>query len=139
MTEEEILDRREQIRAYLRMARRALEASASNLEHGFYDTAVNRAYYAIFYATSALLWSRGISRSKHAGVISAFRQYFVKPGIIEPEYSDLYGAVMESRITSDYEITLGADRPIAQKALDAARRFVERVAACLFETEGIQA
>ncbi len=138
MAEEEILDRRDQIKAYLRMVRRALEASASNLEHGFYDTAVNRAYYAIFYAASALLWTRGISRSKHAGVISAFREYFVKPGIIEREYSDLYGAVMESRISSDYEIMLGADRPITQKALDAARRFVDRIAAYLFETEGIQ-
>jgi uncharacterized protein (UPF0332 family) len=139
MTEEEILERRDQIKAYLRAARRALEAAASNLEHGFYDTAINRAYYAIFYAASGLLWTQGISRSKHAGVIAAFRQYFVRPGIIEIEYSDLYGAAMESRISSDYEITSEADQALAEKSLDAGQRFVDRVSAYLLETEGIQA
>ena len=137
MTEEEILERRSQIKAYLRAARHSLASAASSLEQGFYDTAVNRAYYAIFYAASGLLWTQGIRRSKHAGVIAAFRQYFVKPGLIETEYSDLYGAAMESRISSDYEITLEADRPLAEKSLDAARRFVDRAAAYLSETEGI--
>ena len=135
---EEILERRSQIKAYLRAARRALEAATFNLEQGFYGTAINRAYYAIFYAASGLLWTKGISRSKHAGVIAAFRRYFIKPGLIEREYSDLYGAAMESRISSDYEITLVGDRGMAEKSLDAARRFVERAAAYLFETEGIQ-
>ncbi len=134
---EEILERRSQIKAYLRAARRALEAAESNIEQGFYDTAINRAYYAIFYAASGLLWTKGISRSKHAGVIAAFRQYFIKPGLIEREYSDLYGDVMDSRLDSDYDITCYADRDIAQARLDDARRFVERSAAYLLEEEGI--
>jgi uncharacterized protein (UPF0332 family) len=138
MTEEGILDRRDQVRAYLRMARRALESAASNLEHGFYDTAINRAYYAIFYAASGLLWTQGISRSKHAGVISAFRQYFVRPGIIEIEYSDLYGDAMDARIDSDYETSFEADQVMAQARLDDARQFVDRIANYLFDTEGIQ-
>lgn len=46
---------------------------------------------------------------------------------------------MESRISSDYEITSEADRPLAEKSLDAGQRFVDRVSAYLFETEGIQA
>lgn len=137
MTEEDILDRRDQIRAYLQAARRALEAAAVNLEQGFYEVAINRAYYAIFYAASALLWTRGISRSKHSGVIAAFRQHFVKPGLIETEYSDLYGDVMDARLDSDYELAYEADQTAAQNRLDDARRFVERVAAYLFETEGI--
>ncbi len=137
MTEEEILERRSQIKAYLRAARRSLASAASSLEQGFYDTAVNRAYYAIFYATSGLLWTQGIRRSKHAGVIAAFRQYFVKPGLIETEYSDLYGDVMDARLDSDYEITYHADLAAAQAALDDARRFVERIATYLSEEEGI--
>jgi uncharacterized protein (UPF0332 family) len=138
MTKEDILERRDQIGAYLQAARRALEAAAVNLEQGFFEVAINRAYYAIFYAASGLLWARGISRSKHSGVIAAFRQHFVKPGLIETEYSDLYGAAMEFRIGSDYEITLKADRPLASKSLKAAQRFVARILAYLSETEGLQ-
>jgi uncharacterized protein (UPF0332 family) len=138
MTKEDILERRDQIGAYLQAARRALEAAAVNLEQGFFEVAINRAYYAIFYAASGLLWTRGISRSKHSGVIAAFRQHFVKPGLIETEYSDLYGAAMEFRIGSDYEITLKADRPLASKSLKAAQRFVARILAYISETEGLQ-
>jgi uncharacterized protein (UPF0332 family) len=138
MTEEDILERRDQIGAYLQAARRALEAAAVNLEQGFYEVAINRAYYAIFYAASGLLWARGISRSKHSGVIAAFRQHFVRPGLIETEYSELYGDVMDARLDSDCELAYEADQTAAQNRLDDARRFVERVAAYLFETEGIE-
>ncbi len=138
MEEEEILNRRYQIKSYLDHARHALNSAASSLEHGFYDTVINRAYYAIFYAASGLLLTEGVSRSKHSGVIAAFREFFVKPGLIEAEYSDLYGAVMDSRIGSDYEIIFESDRTLAEKALDAARRFVERIAVYLLDREGIQ-
>lgn len=132
------MNRRVQIEGYLVHARQALDSAQSSLEHGFYSTVINRAYYAIFYAANALLRTRGISRSKHSGVLAAFRQYFVKSGLIEPEYSDLYGAVMESRVSSDYEMTFDADQTIAPQALSSAYRFVERVAEYLFETEGIR-
>jgi uncharacterized protein (UPF0332 family) len=90
MEEQEILSHRYRIQAHLHHARQALESAASSLEHGFYATAINRAYYAIFYAASGLLLTKGISRSKHAGIISAFREHFVKSGLIEVEYSDLW-------------------------------------------------
>jgi uncharacterized protein (UPF0332 family) len=66
-------------------------------------------------------------RGKHAGVIAAFREHFVKPGLIGPEYSDIYGAVLDARMDSDYEMTFDADQNIAQKAIFDARRFVERI------------
>jgi uncharacterized protein (UPF0332 family) len=59
-----------------------------------HSSAVNRAYYAIFYAANALLATQGLSRSKHSGVIAAFRQHFVKPGQIEDEYGLIYARVM---------------------------------------------
>ena len=89
--DEEALERQHQIELYLDHAKKALQAAASNIEHGFYATAINRAYYSIFYAASALLLSKGLARSKHTGVIAAFREHFVKPGLIEAEYSDIYG------------------------------------------------
>ena len=136
--EENILNHRDRIRAYLSQARRALESAALNLEHGYYDTAVNRAYYAIFYAANSVLLTKGIIRSKHAGVISAFREHFVKLGLIESEYSDLYGDAMDARIDSDYDISFESDGTTAQGRLQDARRFVDRVATYLLENEGIR-
>ena len=87
----------EEIDLYMRHAREMLAVAAHNMGDGFLGSAVNRAYYAVFYAASALLVTQGLARSKHAGVIAAFRQHFVKPGLIEAEYSRIYERVLDDR------------------------------------------
>ncbi|MBU2596179.1 MAG: hypothetical protein KJ757_01245, partial [Planctomycetes bacterium] len=47
---------------------------------------VGRSYYAMFHAASALLSGKDIKRHSHQGLISAFGQFFVKPGNIEPKF-----------------------------------------------------
>lgn len=116
-----------EVKLYIEHAREMLEVAARNLADGFYGSAVNRAYYAIFYAANALLRTRGIFRSKHSGVIAAFRQYFVKPGLIEVEYSDIYGRVMENRHVSDYDVEVPTDPQVAADDLHDARCFVNRI------------
>jgi len=76
------MDHSTDVRLYLKRAHSALLQARDNLNLTHYDVAVSRAYYAMFYATSALLASKGISRSKHSGVCSAFGEHFVKTGLI---------------------------------------------------------
>ena len=120
-------DSKYEIALYIESAREMLEVAAHNMADGFYGSAVNRAYYAIFYAANALLRTRGIVRSKHSGVIAAFRQHFVKPGLVEVEYSDIYGRVMEDRHVSDYDIETLIEPDRARTNLDDAHRFVDRI------------
>jgi len=96
-------------------------------------TAVNRAYYAIFYAANALLATKGLERSKHSGVIAAFRQHFVKTGLIETEYSRFYGAAMDDRHEGDYEVESVLDYDKAERDLGWAERFIVRIEAALYE------
>ena len=126
MTEQSAGTRRE-VRLYIRNAHEMLEVGVLNLSEGFYGSAVNRAYYAIFYAANALLVTLGLARSRHSGVIAAFREHFVKMGSIEAEYSDIYGRVMENRHVSDYEIEILIEKQVAARAMDDAHRFVERI------------
>lgn len=91
----------------------------------------------MFYAASALLVSKGISRSKHSGVHSAFAQYFVKPGLIEPEYSRMLVNAFNVRLDSDYEVKPSIDRRLAEDMLRDARQFVKRALAYL-QQEGSQ-
>ena len=116
-----------EVSLYMEHAGQMLEVAAHNIADGFFGSAINRAYYAIFYAANALLATRGHARSKHSGVVAAFREHFVKPGLIEVEYSDIYGRVMDNRRVSDYEIEIPADAEAAEKDLSDAQRFVERV------------
>ena len=124
---EDIVARRREVKLYIEHADEMLRVAAHNLSQGFYSTAVNRAYYAIFYAANALLATRGLSRGKHSGVIAAFRQYFVKPGLIEPQYSDIYGRVMDNRHVGDYELDVTIDPQVAEADLEDAQRLVARL------------
>jgi uncharacterized protein (UPF0332 family) len=58
-----------------------LETAKELLKLNRYRAAVNRAYYAIFSTTNAVLLSKQIERSKHSGVEAAFIQNFIKTGV----------------------------------------------------------
>jgi uncharacterized protein (UPF0332 family) len=118
---------RYEVTLYMENAREMLMVAAHNLENDFYGSAVNRAYYAIFYAANALLRTAGLVRSKRSGVIAAFRQHFVKPGLIEVEYSRIYERVMDDRHTSDYDVEASIEPERTVTDLEDARRFVDRV------------
>lgn len=121
---------KEKIAKYIAGARQAVETAKLVLAHEDYIAVVNRAYYAIFYAANAMLASKGLERSKHSGVIAAFRQHFVKTGVIEPEFSDFYGQSMDERHNADYELDM-LSYETASENLDHAERFVKRVEAVL--------
>lgn len=117
----------EEIQLYLNRARRDLQAAQNNLEQGFYDVTVTRSYYVMFYAASALLASKKLSRSKHSGVRSAFGEYFVKTGLIEAEYARMLGHAFDSRLDSDYDLTFTASQSLAEEILRDAHHFFERI------------
>jgi len=60
-----------EVALYIEHAEEALKVARLDLDNDFYTAAVNRAYYAIFYAANALLATRKLARSKHSGVLAA--------------------------------------------------------------------
>ena len=67
------------------------------------------------------------------GVIAAFRQHSVKPGLIEVEYGDIYGRVMDDRHISDYDVQTTIELDRARTDLEDAHRFVDRIERSLKE------
>lgn len=116
-------------------ARQMLEVAARNLDDGFYSSSVNRSYYAVFYAANALLITKGLAMKRHSGVISAFRQHFVKSGLLEPLYSEIYGRLLNHRETSDYELLVTIEAEQAAHDLRDAERLLERVVIWLREED----
>lgn len=72
MTEHEA--RREAVRHWWTKANESLAAARRELAAGALAFAINRAYYALFYAVTALFLEQGREFSKHAGVRAAFNQ-----------------------------------------------------------------
>ena len=69
------------IKYRLEQADESLEAASILVGKGLTRPAVNRAYYAMFYAVMALLAMRKLETSKHSGAISLFDKEFVKSGM----------------------------------------------------------
>jgi uncharacterized protein (UPF0332 family) len=115
-----------EIRLYLEKAFETLAQSQANLNLDYYDVAISRAYYAMFYAATALLRSQDVTPKKHSGVHRAFAQHFVQSGLIEPDYSRMLGNAFRLRQDSDYEVTTSLDQALAEDVLRDAKRFVER-------------
>ena len=126
---------RQEVRLYIERAREMLDVAALSSAEGYHGSAINRAYYAIFYAANGLLATQGLGRSKHSGVIAAFRQRFVKTGHTEVEYSRMYERVMDDRHVSDYDVEALIEPDRARTDVEDARRFVQRVERFL-EAEG---
>lgn len=126
MAEQELPNQRE-VRAYIENALESLDVADLILKNNFYSSSVNRAYYAVLYAANAVLATKGLARSKHSGVISVFRNQFVKTGEFSAESSKIYGDLMELRQHGDYDMAANIELDEAKEALQSARLFVEEV------------
>lgn len=86
--------------------------------------ALNRFYYAAFYAARALLATRDLQASKHAGVVALFQQHFVKTAAVDPAIARTLPHAFEIRLESDY---LDESDPTEDQVLrlkEEVRRFV---------------
>jgi uncharacterized protein (UPF0332 family) len=92
-----------------------------------YRAAANRAYYAIFSTTNAVLLTKQIEKSKHSGVEGAFIQHFIKTGIFEIEFGRIFNYIRKKREASDYSLRITIDRETAEKIVEDAERFIKRM------------
>jgi uncharacterized protein (UPF0332 family) len=104
----------------LASARRELEAQA-------YDFAVNRLYYAAFYAVSAALLERQLSFKKHTGVRATFHREFIKTGLLDVKWGKLYDHLFEDRQEGDYVALSEFDRGYVEAQLTRCTQFLDEL------------
>jgi len=91
-------EERVQLVAYkLSRARETLAEVEILIKNKLLHTAVNRLYYACFYAVSALLINSEIKARKHAGAKQMFGLHFILPGAIPLYLGDFYTTIFEMR------------------------------------------
>ena len=122
------------IEVRLEKAREDLMTARELLSLGRLRGAVNRAYYAVYHVTTALLLTEDIERRRHSGVQSAFSHYFIKTGKVEPEYARILTAARKARESSDYSDRIELDRETAEEIVADAERFISRIERYLANT-----
>jgi uncharacterized protein (UPF0332 family) len=117
--------------AYFSKAKRALSEARSLLADEATEGACNRAYYAMFDAAHAVLWTIGGLEpgdviKTHSGLISAFGAAAVKTGKLAPEHGRALGQVYKIRLLADYTADPPAMRD-AEEAVTLATAFLDAV------------
>ncbi len=107
-------------------AEEKLQVAMLLLKEGFYNDAVSRAYYCIFFAASALLSTKGISVKTHKGLLSQFSIEFVKTGIIDDSFVKAFKIAKELREEADYSIIRQLSREEALSVLADAEKFLTK-------------
>lgn len=117
----------EETAAYLERADSSLQAARSLVWSGYSDYAAARAYYAAYYAATALLLQAGFAFSKHSGVIAAIHQRFVKVGRLDAKHGRNLNWLFGLRTTGDYGGAKHVSPQEAETAIEAAQEFLEAV------------
>lgn len=96
-------ERDEYVKYRIVSARKAFDAAKLLAENGFWNSAVNRLYYALFYADNALLVSNEIQSKSHSATKSQFSRFFVKTGKFDKKHGRLLSELFDWRQRGDYE------------------------------------
>jgi uncharacterized protein (UPF0332 family) len=112
------------VRYWWEKALESLQAAHRELEAGAYSFAINRAYYALFYAVGALLFEKGRQFTKHSGVRAVFNKDIIKPGHLPRKDGELYNQLFRDRQEGDYIEFTKFDAQYVQEKLDACEEFL---------------
>ncbi len=115
------------IRYRLEQADEALAAATLNLTNGLHRSAVNRVYYAMFYAVLALLATHHAETSKHSRAMSQFDQLYIKPALLPKDFSRWLHDAFLNRQAADYGSELTLSREDIDGLLAHARDFLAGV------------
>ena len=94
---------------------------------GYLNTAVNRLYYACYYAVVALLIKNHIQASTHAGVKQKLGLHFVSKGLITRESNRSFSLLIERRHSSDYDDFAYATIEEVDELLPKAESFISEI------------
>jgi uncharacterized protein (UPF0332 family) len=120
-------EKQQAVRQRMEEARETIVEADALLERDLRRGAINRSYYAMFYAVLALAASQGATVSKHTHAIAFFDKEFVRKGIFPKEFSRSLHYGFEDRQSRDYGEIWEIDRTDAETALSEAKKFVEAI------------
>ncbi len=118
---------REATKAFLDKAQDNIEACEALIGLGHFDIAASRAYYAMFYAASALLIEEGEEHASHGAVQGAFGRLYAKSGRLDPKFHRYLIDAYRERQAADYDAPAEVGAEEAKILLNQAKEFLSAI------------
>lgn len=96
-------ERNEYVKYRIESAYKTSGAAKVLAENGYWNSAINRLYYALFYAVNALLVLNKIRTKSHSATKSQFSLLFVKSEKFNKKYGRLLSELFDCRQNGNYE------------------------------------
>jgi len=120
-------ERQELIHFRLTKAKETLLEIDILIENELWNTAINRLYYACYYALIALLLKNDLQAKTHAGVRKMFGLHFVKTGLFSKQLGNFYSEIFDLRQTGDYDDYIVYKKSDVLDLIIPAREFIDEV------------
>lgn len=115
------------VRCRMENAENTLAEVAVHRENGFYNTAVNRLYYACYYAATAILVANGIEVKSHDGVRMNLGKHIVQTGILSLELGRYFSRLFSKRSTGDYDDFFNHSLETVDELIPDAKLFIQTI------------
>ena len=125
------------VRYRLSRAGETLDEARLLAEKNHGNAAVNRLYYACFYAVLALLAQKGHHSSRHSGVRALFNTHVVRTGDMPKEMARIYNDLFERRQEGDYDDFVVFDAHDVRSWLSDAESFVGSISEIIHKRPGV--
>lgn len=120
----------------LGQADEAPSSAVADRDAGRLAGAISRGYYAMFYAALALLASRQVGTSKHAGVIAKLSELFIKRGPLPPHLGRALNQAFDLRQKADYREFFHPTLEQVDQVITSAREFISQSRHLLAGSQG---
>lgn len=111
----------------LQMAKESLEVAEDLFKSKHYGFSASRSYYAMFYATEAVLLTKNLSFSKHKAVVSAFGKEFIKTNLLSQPLHRYLRNAFKLRQLGDYGLPGSVSEKKAQILIEQTSEFIGEV------------
>jgi uncharacterized protein (UPF0332 family) len=117
-------ERKHYVEYRMHSAFQTFEAAKVLAEKGFANSAINRLYYAVFYAVNALLVSNKIITFSHSGAKHQFSLHFIKNKKIDSNFGKLFGELFDWRQKGDYDSLFDFDIALVNTLFEPVKDFL---------------
>lgn len=120
-------DRTSLVEYRIQRATETLAEADYNAAGGYYNTAVNRLYYAAYYAATALMLANEIEANTHAGVRTMLSLHFIKTGKLSTIHGRVFMTLFENRQSGDYEDFIYCDAELYNLLRPQSEAFINAI------------
>ena len=126
-------ERRIMVDLEMERADKIIEQFETLRKQQYWDTLVNRMYYAIFHAVSELMIHNAISIHTHRGALNAFNKEFVRTGVFTEDEGHLFSKLEGLRERGDYNCFVDATEDEIVPLIEPLKALIEKIKTKIYQ------